>query len=353
MQLPPESVKLGGLRYLATMYAESATPESEIRREDIMPVLREDIDRRLSNRHLVNIQITGQVTEGKSTLMIQFLLYVLGRLGKPLRLFNIAGDQIEGLRKIANPDVFDTCIGIDEFNKLSTTGLNATTDSAQYDYYSDVQAQKYIHKINCSPATITDNNTDIVLQVVSVDKANERTWFTVAYRLVRPNMEVFFQPVGLASVCVHDALHHPVYADYRKKKFAKMDLVSKEGVRDVRELEHARVTMEVYRLLESLAGVSDISKDTCSVYVKVIRSKYRELFSILTVDDISRDAHALLGMCGDVYALKQRASSVKSRLSDEQRIVLKEESLKLSATLDMALAHYQRLIGVYERYSNI
>lgn len=353
MRLPPESVKLGGLRYLATMYAESVTPESEIRKEDVLPLLREDLVSRLQKRHLINMQILGQVTEGKSTVMLQFLLFILEHMHKKLTIANIAGDQVEGLRKIADPANSETCIGIDEWNALATTGLNATTESAQYQYYSDVQAQRYIHKLACSPGTVVDPNADIALQVVSVDKAAERTYFTVHVKLSRPNGESFFQLVGLASVCVHQALHHPVYAEYRRKKFKKMALVTKEGVRDVRELEMARIIVEVFNRLQGLAAHAIVSRDTCSVYVDVVRHEHRELLSILSSDDIVRKVHGLLRAKREIYELSQRLSKPRRGASEDDATGVKADLERMSKTLSEGLAYYKHMINVYEEYKRI
>lgn len=349
MQLPPESVRLGELRYLATLYSEAVVPESDIRKEDVTDYLRLEIERRISRRHLVNIQILGQVTDGKSTLMLKLVSYILSCMGKRLSLDNIAGDQVEGLRKIADPSFSETCVGIDEWNQLATTGLNSTTESAQYQYYSDVQAQRYVHKVACSPSTVVDPNADIILQVVSLDKELKRTHFLVSYRLVKPEQQLF-QLVGLASVSVADILSDPVYLKYREKKFAKMDLVTREGVRDVRELEQSRTILAVYERLEPMSEFSPVTRDICSVYCDVVRHESSELHSILTTDDIVRKVHGLLHARCDISALRRRSLSCADPVERDR---FSSQLSVLEATHAQALAHYRRMIGVYEKYKAI
>jgi len=356
-RISAKSVKVSKLFFLATQYCDSAVSDAEIRKENVTASLLEELEYRISHGHLVNIQILGQTTDGKSTLMIVLLIYCLSLMHKRFSLSNIAGDQVEFLRRISEPSLNHTVIGIDEWNALGGTGLNATTEETQFQYYSDVQAQRYIHKIACSPSVVVDPNADVVLQVVSIDKVAKRTYFTISVRLVRPEGQMF-QLVGMGSVDVSVALAHPVYAQYRNKKFLKMDLVTKEGVRDVRELEHACIIISVWDALYPLAAYSSISRDVCANYVEKCRHDQRELLSILTIDDIVRKSHGLLRLQRDICSLSLKCQRLESKCKAGEPLpeflsVMKSGLLGMQKVRDDSLGYYRRMIEVYEKYKAI
>ena len=82
---------------------------------------------------------------------------------------HIFSEQTEFIRYI-NKNEQNTCIVVDEFNRLAETGLNATTETILFDQYSDQFAQDFIHRIACSPHIIADRNATIILDVIGTDK---------------------------------------------------------------------------------------------------------------------------------------------------------------------------------------
>ena len=155
---------------------------------DITDIFWESVYRKVDVGEINNIAIRGEVATGKSSAAIygsdklnKYIVYRGHRKTLPDMKRTIFADQTEFLRFIKS-DIRDLSIVIDEFNRLADTGLNASTESTVFDYYSDVFAQRNTHRWTCSPYTVIDKNCTIILDVIGRDKKAGTTTLKVQYR---------------------------------------------------------------------------------------------------------------------------------------------------------------------------
>lgn len=342
-------VSISKLKYLAIKNNESVRTDEDIRQDDISDLVDQEIEDKIHNKELVNIQIIGQVTSGKSTLAIHYLLKVAKLLKFTPTINNIQGDQSEYLRKVRDPAIGNTCLMIDEWNQLGETGFNATTESALLTYYSDVQAQRYIHRISCAPRELVDPNADIVLEVLTTDRFKQSTTFLVYYRLVKASEERL-QLCGRATVSVSDAIKCDFHQAYRKKKFAKMDFIIQHGIRDVRELEYARIILAAYIDLKPLVVAMNVKNDLAASTIEKIRRENKEFFSILTSEDVIRKVVGLLSLDRTMYLLGQKIKKMKQTgqpVAEEQKAFA-----QLSQTRLDLLENYKKLVLLGKKYAD-
>lgn len=343
-------IRVGRLRYRAMKYYESTIPEDEIRKEDITKELFLEIKDRIKNKNLINMQINGNVTTGKSTLGIYFVQHILTLLDKSLSIQNITGDQVEFLRVIKNPKITNTALLIDEWNELGETGLNSTTDKSLFQYYSDVQAQRYIHKVSCAPKEFVDPNSDIILDIVSADKVRKVTHFLISFRFSKAEGEVI-QLIGRGTINVSEILTNEVYNKYRDKKFRKMELVYSHGIRDVREIEQADIIVRVWKEMKNLANLMVVDRGVISNYVDKVRREKSELLSLLSVEDIIRKIHGLMQLERTIATTQIRISA---HIKQGKPTLEMEKALEqLEQVKGALLSNYIQLIEVGKRYKEI
>lgn len=345
-------VKISKIKFLALKLYESDKTDEEIRKEDVSDLLLAEIEDKIYHKELLNISIIGEVTTGKSTLAIELMETVGDLINITPNMQNICGDQLEFLRTIKESKVKDTVIMIDEWNKLGESGYNATVEENLLTYYSEVQAQRYIHKISCSPSTIADKQSDLVLEVLSADKELKRTNFLLYYKVSKAGME-HMQLVGSGSLSVKRALSCRYYNNYRAKKFAKMDFIIKHGIKDVREIEQARMITKVYEDLERLTKVMPINKDIISNYLEKKRAEEREFLSILSSEDIIRKIMGLLNMKRTMFMVDTKIQKLLEK-GELGQVKLNRDALKdLEEVHKLTLQNYYRLVNLGNEYSKI
>lgn len=232
------------LRVLYNEYHDKLAEKGELENNDLTDVLFYFFEDKLKHGELINVTVRGEVAIGKSTVAI-LLMWYISKLLKNTE-FRIFSDQTEFLRFIKS-DEMNICIVIDEYNQLAEGGINATTEKDLFDFFSDVAAQRYIHRINCAPATVMDKNSLVVLDVLGSDKNARVTRCILKYR-DPTSMDLL--TLGYADIDVSPVLETDFYKRYRKKKFNRMDLVRKRGVRDIRFPEFARFVLKTYAELK-------------------------------------------------------------------------------------------------------
>lgn len=346
-------IKISKLKKLALDNLESVRTDDDIRKDNVTELLEWEIEDKLKYNELINCQIVGQVTSGKSTLATQFALEINRKLKRKMDMTYICFDQIEYLRKMKDEKLGKVCLQIDEWNAMGETGLNATTEQNLISYYSDIQAQRFIHRISCSPSTVMDNNADIILEVLSADKPAETTSYLVYYRIVRPH-EILLQLCGHGTKKVSETLNCDFYQRYREKKFKKMDFLIKHGIKDVREIYYAKVILQVFTELQFTAKVINVNRDIISNYVEKIRRSEKEIFSILTSEDIIRKTQGLLGLHRQIYLIGKKAETIKQQ-NTEMALAreLEENFKKLKETRDLIITDYTNLVEIGNKYQNI
>ena len=154
--------------YIKVRTFEETVPQSKfeirfdyVRRNEMVEgdILKEDFTQKFYNElvniynfgELINIALIGKVTRGKSTVAIALCDWILTNLiKKPMGIKNILDDQISYQRIIKDTSLTNDCHVIDEDNRLSRTGINATMETTQLQSFSEIQAQRFLHRIYCS-----------------------------------------------------------------------------------------------------------------------------------------------------------------------------------------------------------
>lgn len=277
--------------YLAREYIDRLlTPEDkkEIEKKEFTKELFKSLEDRIKKGTLVNVQILGKTASGKSTVAIKLAQFLNKKCyNQEMEMGQICADQIEFSRKMKNPKSGNEVIVIDEFNWLGDTGANATVEAKMLNQFSDVHAQRFIHKIGCSPTTVIDGNADIILTVTGTQKETLRTFVTIEARIITES-GMTRQLIGHAKIYVGDTLESELYERYRKRKFKKMELLTKHSIRDVRELESGILIKKVYDQLKGQVTAIKVNNAVVANYIEATRLEQGLIFS-LVAEEIAKD----------------------------------------------------------------
>lgn len=346
-------VTVSELKDLALSMQGKAISAEDAKLIDLTDLLLEDIKQVIKRGELVNVQITGQVVSGKSTLMLKLLKVVLKELGQTLEMKHICADQMEFSRKVINPNLSHTCLGVDEFAALNLTGYNSSTEEAFLKQFSDVMAQRFLHRIACSPYTIMDDNSDIILDVLGKNVKTQTTRVIVMYRLRTPTSDLI-KTIGHADIFVGDILTSSVYKQYRKRKEMKWDLLIRHGVRDLRELEFAELILKVFWKLRPLARQGITDNDTILICIGMLARQDKRLQSIPTEDFLVRNAAGMLKIVKvQTQNEKRLEKAIKQDKSEKDIEILKSTVEDLEVTLGEIIEEKEKLTEINREYVKI
>lgn len=356
------AVPINTLKYLAIQNNRSLAPDEDLEKQDVTEILWKEINDTLVAGELNNIQILGGVIEGKSTVMAAIVHFGNKKLDTQMSLQFICADQLEFSRKVMNPKLMNCFVGIDEWNKLSETGYNASVESAFLEYFSDVQAQRFIHRISCSPRGLVDPNATIILECLGKNKESKVTRVIVKYRLLQAEGEQI-QVVGHADIFVGEVMKTKWYKQYRERKFKKMELVTQEGVRDIREMEYSELVLRVFRKLRNLAKMGLVNRDLINGYVETERRKDKRFLSILTTDDIISKVMGILRLVKEQTRIQnemEKAVRMSNKAGNGAGEYFRDKIETLKKILEEVkdnekelLANYEKLVQINEKYKAI
>lgn len=335
--------------------------KEEILKNDITNILWSGLTKSLEHKELVNISIRGKTGSSKSTTGCK-IMYVLIRklmeIGKikPMKdkelqeyLYSrISSDQTEFLRfALRRKEKGATAALIDEFSTMGETGFNATTEAALYKEHSDLFAQEEVNKISCSPTHINDRNADIILDVVGMNEEKKITRVIVNYR---DTTEWMIFPLGMADIYVGDIMEMEFYKRYRTKKFKRLDLLKKHGIRNIKELEFAIITMATYDAMKDVAYIKKQSED---LIMGIIEGKRRELkmqYSMLTLNYVVMSVKGILDLTSEISALKRS----KLKAKDEQTCAIIQQGIDQYSLIQRErLEEEERKIQIEREYREI
>lgn len=301
---------------------------------DITDILNYTIISSMQNKALINIAIRGEVTTGKSTVAATILKMIIDELIRTKQIIiksdeeyqeylyqHIKSDQTEYLR-FALEKQENSAVMIDEFSNLGETGLNATTEMAMYEEHSNLFAQRFVHKISCSPSHIQDKNSNIILDIIGKDTENGLTQVKVSYRDVISRIPL---TLGTAIINVKEVINQPFYKRYRMKKFKRMDLLDKHGVRNIKELEFSVITTEAYEQLKEGTRIKKYTNETILSMVEGIRRKHKMVYSLLALNYVVLMVKSMLDLQAEVHQLERKIDTAKSEVIQ----VIAEDQLKI------------------------
>lgn len=294
--------------------------------QNITPELLDYIGFQIDHKKLINMAVIGEVAHGKSAVACGICALIIDRLNKYLKLknpkemdiYNVCSDQLEFSRKAHDINNVNTCFVIDEDNKMSYVGANATTEKARLTSFSEVQAQRYIHRIYCSPSSVADDQSRVILQVINYDEEECFTRFLVWYRNSEPygdDMRI----IGYADLQLVHILKSSWYETYRKKKFKKMDLINDAGIDDIRDFEQAKIILEIYEENKALAKYQMLKISDLNLAVKQAVRKQKSRSSLILKEEFIRDIKSILDNVFYQNRESQKMDKIKFEMYEKMR----------------------------------
>jgi hypothetical protein len=346
---------------LMVLYHESVDAvrgltHNDIVTNDITSVFWESIRDRVLHNALITITIRGETTSGKSTValyikhMINSLIVSTGKNNEIDEYKTICSDQIEFTRAIMK-NWRNVCFSIDEWSELGKSGENATTENNLFTFYTDVCAQRYIHRVMCTPKALNqfDKASVILLDVLGRDDEKKETLCKVYYN--DPSQLMGAVPLGTVKFEVGELIGEEWYLRYRRKKFARIDLLDKYGVKDVRELEISAMTLMAYERLKDMARASaKVPQELVETTTKHILQDEKLFYSILGMGVIVTRTRALLDL---PHTLEKTKKKLRKPLHEDEHE--EQEKLKdaLEKALDESVARHKKNVEVLKQYEGI
>lgn len=386
-----QKIKFKGNRfyYYADRYATRPTESDDLKKIDMTEEFWREIESEIKSDELVNITINAKVRMGKSTLGIYiskrlYELLIMHKKRKdttPFGMWNIARDQQEYSKMMRNPDTRFTVIMTDEINALEDTGENVSVEKALNNVYADVQAGRYVHRVSCSPRNITDPNSDIILEVVAVDRKKMLTHCHLFYRYHSAEYGgTLNQLLGYVNFDVSEIIKtwekeakkyffkrkksdndkrilkrymkEDFYVDYIVKKYEKMDLLNKEGILRPRELDYAEVVLEIAERMRSLMRFNIISRDNIESNVYIAYRKKKIPVSLEGINEATKKIASILRLWKGYFNLNKEINKLVEK-NEKDHIVetLKEEREKIMESINDEIAYWESLVEINKKYN--
>lgn len=356
MKKRPERIKVNLFYWLAEKFRKLATTEDEIERNDLTNEIIEALVKEAKKGGLINININGLPTTGKSITAIAIAYALIRQIfGREMTVKDIDRDQQEYIKTVMNPDIEKTVRVIDEWNELETAGENSSVIDKQMNTLSDVQAQRFIHKIACSPKDVTDKNSWLFLEVFGTDKQKMINSVKVYYRMFIGGYE-HRQLIGVAHISVEKILKMEWYQEYRRRKFLKMEIMNKEGIFQPRKLDTAEATLKVVKKLMEATGTTGImTPEVIRGFVKVEMTKRKMPLSIIGEELATRDVRGIVDPYKQYIKMTERMGQLKKKYErgaiDPETYKTQTESMGKEAKMIIEVVDYQ--IKELERYAEI
>lgn len=375
------NVSVDTLKYIFLKMREVTVSEGEALKNNLTEVFIKWLREKILAGELIVINVNGEVRTGKSTTQIE-LVRLINRIIYELNINKtsylqmwkyIFSDQTEFLRFI-DRDERNLCIGIDEFNSLANTGLNASTEESLFDYYSDVFAGQYVHRVTTGTDSMVDKNTTVMLEVIGKNKEEKITTCKLIYRdivsrqrMVLGRVDIYVGDliknwVGVAQNIVErgqDATKEEkevlnklkkedLYVKYQVRKYRRMDLLKKEGVRDLRELEFADIILESVLELEELSRLRKCTRELILTIVDEVIRRHKRFYSMFAKQEITSKVSAILALNTEINkSLKAKKSK---NITGEQIRIIDMNAEKLKTILAERFKEQEHLRDLYRVY---
>lgn len=372
------------LRYIYRKSKEKAMTESEALQRNLTEIFWAWARDKIKAREFVCVGLLGEVRGSKSTCNLK-IMYELNKHMEKIGLNPgamkkihkyIFSDQTEFLRFI-NEDERNAALTIDEFNRMAETGLNATTEDALFDHYSDVFAGQYLHRIISNPNRIVDKNTTVILEYEGKDEEQRMSRWRLKYRDI---ITQHHMTIGYVDIYVGDIISNWIdkgirdivekrgiktieeqryvdewskkdfYIAYQVKKYKRMELTKKHGVRDIRDLEFSVIILQVMQELEDLAKIKRMNKELIDTVTDEVVKQNKRIYSILTLNEISNRAKAILNLYHEINDLEKRMNRNKN---PAEVLVYKKTIAQTTQLLENRLREQRKYSQVYKEYMNI
>lgn len=290
----------------------------DIMRRDLTIQFWETIRSDIAFSHNTTILIRGATTSGKSTVGLKIMHEQNNILEEKFkktinRYESICSDQIEFVR-FSNKGETDRCILVDEFSALGMSGFNASTELNSFYTINNIFAQKNILKVYCTPGrSMYDGIANIILDVIGRDDKKKTTTCKLSYNDFSTG-QIF--GLGFVIISVGDIIEAKWYQKYREKKFARMDLLDKYGVKDIRDLEFSELSIQVFEKLVNLTKNDQrIPHEITLLSVKNVLQSNKLIYSITAETELAQRVRGLLNSKHELEKSKRRLEKYKRELA--------------------------------------
>ena len=380
---------------IAEQTVEEAIPTEEVKKRDLSEDFWMELDSQVKLGEIIIIQFWAKPRMAKSTNGItvgqkiwEMLLLHRIRTDGEFNIKNIARDQQEYSKIMMNPDTKNTVIVTDESNELSKTGENSSIDNALNRVFSDVQAGRYVHRVNCCPQEMIDQNADIILECISTDAESMTNLCYLYYRMFKGGFATNIL-IGYVEIYVGDLIKNWVkvkpiflkdkrtkkeekliedwrkkdfYIDYMVRKYKKMELITREGIKKPQLLEYAQIILKVVDILKPLARFGNlIDKDTMRNYVRIECRKQRVFTSLIGDELMTKEVNGVLSLYRGFQKISDKEDelrikirSIKDKKSRDKVEVLihnlKNVYEDLKVNISEQIEELKKMVRVYKEY---
>lgn len=361
MKNPEYDTPTNKFYYWANYYGNKATEDEKIQNINFTSEFYQELENHIKLGEIIIININGKPAQGKSTVAMaiaQQIIDIMRQHKKTDETFgikHIVRDQQEYSRIMRNPHLKNTVRVIDEWNSMEETGQNATVEQTLLDYFSDVQAQRFIHRVSCSPTKMSDTNADLLINVIQPDKQRKTTLCHLFYRVNKGELR-YPQLLGFLEIDVKDTLEAPWYQEYRKDKKQKWDLILKEGIFRPRELEYAAITKAVVNKIKNLIKIGAANKDVIESYVRR-EYKIRKIpLTLIGITEATNEVNGHITSWRSLYKIKkmQKTLNMETPIDPEEHKrkldELRETEKDLLEAIHIQEEDLDRMIEINEEY---
>lgn len=366
-------VYLKTIEKIAKELINKAIPYEEIYNHDVTDEFVGDMEYIFKTGRLLAVAINGEVREGKSTVMAKLVKHANQALGKKMTSHYIAPDQFDFARLTKgtkeNEEWFgekyinNCCLGLDEYNPLSETGAGSTTENKYLEWFYDIAAARYIHRISVSPRRIQDPNANYIITIQHSNKKTKTTTGELYYRITTPNGPII-QLVGRIEIYVGDILKEKWYQEYNQRKTLKIDFPAKHGIPDARKLFWAETILKIYGELENEASFQTISIVRIKSKVERIAREDVQFHSMLSNMELVDLIKGLLENKRSILTLENKLAIRKEHLlkmkEPHAKQLIERQIRQIQQSIDDSvhglkqdLGHYNTLIELWEEYKAI
>lgn len=371
------------LKHLYMQLRDKAITRSEIIDFDCTKIYHKAKIDKIKNGEVWRELIRGEVRTGKSTVGIKNIMdlnEIRYRFGKRKQRKDInecvVSDQTEFVR-LAMKEPKQQAVLIDEYNVMAEGGANASTEEQILQAYGDMFASDGVDIVNCNPTRMRDPNAFIHLNIIGKIEGG----YTRCELQYCNNLEGDIQTLGHVDIYVGDIIKNwtqnvraifekekitpeeekyveeqaktDPYVKYILKKERRKKLLTQHHIRDIRTLEFARVTLQVYRQLHDAIKGRKARTGIDPIIVATTQDVCQEqgmIYSFYAETIIVNKIKSLLLLLMEVEQLER--TLVKAKL-DETRIAIRKSIKVTSELLTRRLDTEAKNCAIFENYLNI
>lgn len=326
-----------------------------ILQEDITPYFWNTLKYWIENEHNNPITVVGETTSGKSTVALAVMNFFADLIEKKYnkkidRYSRICSDMIEFNRRM-NEGEENNVLQTDEWSDMNSTSLNSSTETSMFNTILKMSAQRDIRQIFATPHNNTPYTfaSTLILQVIGRNAKTKTTLCKLTYHDVG---EEIFLPLGVVNIDVSKVLEADWYKKYREKKFKRLDLMEKHGVRDIRELENSKIVLELKEELSECSQIAKkkISRDFLNMSVKQYLQRNKYFFSIMGDTEIGSRLMGILDFEREIAEMKRQVN----KPGDFEKLQRLRKMIKIySNKLNEVLESEKKNVKILEEYNKI